>query len=399
MNYFKILGLLFWGIILSQQAHPQSLEVKNFKLFVNLENAPFDSLYLHDYTEGRNVLIAGKKIREFTWVLTIPDSIVSDSENMQLFVSRYSAISNSSTMIRFITKRAGKEIIAANVGLDDKNSYIYGTYLRKSIFPDQGIPVIIKNKDTVVKGNVVCEDFNVVVKDDHSDIVVRSEDPFFSWFIDPDGNRGDYDDHLTSYIELSRRHPDSRFLMTYLAGNLIKYRSKDDVKRVYENLSGRLKNTIWAKKIERFLYEKKFPDTSLPTLHKKSAERIVQDVLKYNLIVFIASWCVPCREEIPLLKKIYGDLGKNLIITYVSIDNLEGVPSYRKLIEEERIPWRSLLAYEDVKGIKLRYFIEGIPQVILVYPDQGMETMDIRKDNDLVKLYSLVKSLTNKKNK
>ncbi|WP_406826389.1 TlpA family protein disulfide reductase [Pedobacter sp. KACC 23697] len=390
MNQIKILGLLFLSIIYSQKTYSQTLPVKNFNLFVYLENAPFDSLYIHDYTEGRHVFISGKKIRNFTWKITIPENVISDSENMELLSSKYDSTKNSMTSIRFIGKHNNEEIVVANVGVDDSNSYIYGKYLHKTVFSNQPISIVKNDKVTTVIGNNECENFEVITKDPHADIAVRSEDPFFSWFMDSNGNRGDYEGFLTSYISLSKKHPDSRYLLTYLSSNLLKYRTKDDIRKVYENLSDRHKSTIWARKIENFLNERNFPNAKLPVLSKGVAEKIVQDSSKYNLVVFTASWCVPCREEIPLLKKIYADLGKSLVLTYISIDNAKDLSSFSKLVYDEKIPWRSLLAYKDISGIKRKYFIESIPHIILVYPNQFMEILEIRKDNDLERLYSLV---------
>jgi thiol-disulfide isomerase/thioredoxin len=384
-------------VLISQGIHAQGSQPKTYKLFVNLEKAPFDSLYLHDYTEGRDIFIAGKKTKSFTWEINIPNTIVWDSENIELLASPYDSKSNSFQSIRFITKRAGKKVIIGNVGVDDENTYIYGTYLDTAQFsPDQ---VIVKtgNKHSITVGNLICADFNLIVKDGNSDIAVRSEDPFFSWFVDSYNEKLTYDEALASYITIAKKHPNSRFLVTYLACNLTRYHSKDDVKKVYVNFSGKRKNTIWAKKIEHFLYDKKFPNTSLPTFHRNTSENIVQDFSKYNLIIFTASWCAPCREEIPLLKKIYKDLGKSLILTYVSIDNAQSVVSMQKLIREKNIPWRTLFAYQDVEKIKRKYFIEGIPHNTLIYPNQHMEIMDVRKDDDRAKLYSIVKSHGNKK--
>jgi len=90
-------------------------------------------------------------------------------------------------------------------------------------------------------------------------------------------------------------------------------------------------------------------------------------------------------------------LGKNLILTFVSIDNAQGVTSFQKLIREKKIPWHSLFAYQDVKKIREKYFIEGIPHNILIYPNQDTEIIDVRKNEDRVKLYSIVKSLENQK--
>lgn len=393
MNLVKIFALLWLWMFFSYQTHAQKTVPKSYKLIVNLENAPFDSLYLHDYTEGRDVLIPGKKTKKFTWEITIPDSIVRNSENMLLLASPYDPKSNSKKMIRFITQTAGKKVIIANVGVEDENNYIYGTYVDTASFPNERVLTKINNKDSVVVANLICENFKLTIKDTHSDLAVRAQDPFFSWFMNSNNEAISYDNHLASYTELSKKYPDSRFLITNLAGNLSLYKSKNDIKKVYENFSKKYKNTIWAKNIERFLYDKKFQNTSLPTFDKNNYEYIVQDTSKYNLIIFSASWCVPCIEEIPLLKKIYNDLGKNLILTYVSIDNAQGIASFQKLIREEHIPWRTLFAYQDVKKIKQKYFIEVIPQNILIYPNQDMEIIDVRTEEHRIKLYSIFKSL------
>jgi thiol-disulfide isomerase/thioredoxin len=148
--------------------------------------------------------------------------------------------------------------------------------------------------------------------------------------------------------------------------------------------------------IEDFIYNKHFHNISLPN-NKNTYEKIIQDSTKYNLIAFTASWCAPCMEEIPLLKKIYKDLGRELIVTYISIDNKQSVNTFIKKAREKGIHWRTLFAYHDIEKIRQSYFVESIPQAILVYPNQTMEIIDVRKDNGRSKLYSLVKSFRTKK--
>lgn len=386
--------LLTFLILFFDQSKAQTTGPTSYKLIVNLEKAPFDSLFLQDYTEGRNVFIAGKKTKEFTWEITIPKAIVWDSENMLLLATPYDSEHNSREMIRFVTNKAEKKVIVVNVGVDGENNYIYGTYRDTVVYRNEPFVAKIDNKDSLMLGKVICRDFNLIIKDPNSDIAVRAEDPWFSWFpgLNKEGNT--YESSLARYIELSKTYPDSRFLISNLSRMLDRYKSKDDVKKVYEVFSDKHKNTLWANNIERFLYSKKFPNTSLPTLHDKATQEfIVKDTSKYNLIVFTASWCRPCIEEIPLLKKIHKDLSKNVILTYVSIDEARGIKPFQKLIQENRISWRSLLAYEDVKKIKSTYFIEGIPHNILVYPNGDMEKIDVRKDGDLERLYSLSKEL------
>jgi len=135
---------------------------------------------------------------------------------------------------------------------------------------------------------------------------------------------------------------------------------------------------------------RKFENSSLSTLNQKGHEEVLQDQSKFNLIVFTASWCVPCLEEIPLLKEIHNDLGKKLIMTYISIDEQKNIPAFRKVIKQNDIPWRSLLAYEDNKKIKEKYFVKGIPHCILVYPDGEMENIEVRQPDKKARLYEIV---------
>jgi len=390
MKIRKTISLLSLLVIFTYPAYSQTHD-KEYKLFVTLENAPFDSLFLHDYTVGRDLLFASKKIKEFTWEITMPDSIVWDYENMELVVSNYDSVSKLSRNVRFITERDGKEIIVANVGVEDKSNYIHATYRGKTVFPDV---LLTNNQGSGVVGDLIYEDFNLIVQDDNSDMTVRSQDPFFSWFMNFNGEGTSYDEHLASYNELSKRHPDSRFLMSNLAANLKQYKSRKDVQTIYDNLSDKHKNTRWAKNIEQFL-SGKFKNTSLTTADKNIEEDLVQDTSKINLVVFSASWCAPCIAEIPLLKEIYKDLNKNLILTFVSMDNEKGIASFQKLIDEKDIPWRTLFAYKDVKEIEQKYFVQSIPHNILIYPNGEMEIIDVRNDEQRAKLYSMVKPLEN----
>lgn len=361
---------------------------KHSKLIVTLENAPFDSLYLHDYTGGRSILIPGIKTQEFTWEITIPDSIVSTYETMELFVSFYDKASNSQRSVRFIDEKDDQKIIVANVGVEDEINYIKGTYSGESSFPNINRKRVIDNKDSVIIRDLFVEDFKLILEDDQSDIAIRAQDPFFSWFMDFDNKGISYDDFLASYTEISKKYPDSRFLMTFLSTNLSQYKSPTDIRKIYDNLSNKHKDGKWARQIEQFL-SNKFENTTLPTVDSTIEEDIVQNNSKHNLIIFSASWCVPCIEEIPLLKEMHKDLNKDLVFTYVSMDDDKTVASFQKLIQEKDIPWRTLFASQDLERIREKYYAAAIPRNILVYPNGDMEVIDVRKDEDRAILYSL----------
>lgn len=391
MKIRKLIALLSLLTVISWQAPTIIDDSKPTKLIVNLENAPFDSLFLHDYTGSRSILIPGIKTQEFTWEISIPDSIVSTYENMELLVSFYDKASNSQRTVRFINEKGDQKILVANVGVEDKINYIKGTYVGESSFPNENRSIVIDNKDSVIVRDLFSEDFKLILQDDQSDIAIRAQDPFFSWFMDFSNEGISYDDFLTSYTEISRKYPDSRFLMTSLASNLYQYKSKKDIHTIYSTLSNKHKDGKWSKEIERFLQlsSNKFENTALPTVDSNVDEDIVQNRSKHNLVIFSATWCAPCIEEIPLLKEMHKDLNKNLVFTYVSMDDEKTVASFHKLIQEKDIPWRTLFAYQDVEKIEQKYFAAIIPRNILVYPNGDMEVIDVRKDEDREKLYSL----------
>jgi thiol-disulfide isomerase/thioredoxin len=385
MKPAEIFLLFLLYVFYSCQSKSPLKEEEAYKLIINLENAPFDSLYLQHYTND-GVLYNGEKTDQFTWEFTLPDSVIYDYEFMRLLVSPFDSTTNSSKAVRFITEINGKNNAFQNVGIDDSVNYVKGVYIKESIFPRDPITLKIGDKDSVITGNTVVEDFKLIIEDEHADIAVRAQDPFFSWFMNFDGENKSYDELLAFYVQLSKKHPDSRYLLDNLALNLGNYRSKSDVLAVYENLSDKHKNTYLAKRIERFL-SGKFQNAALPTFDK-NLQNIIQDTSKYNLLVFSASWCGPCIEEIPLLKKIHQDLGDKLIFTYISMDKEDGMLAFDRILKENDIIWRSLYAYQDLAKIRQKYFVPAIPWNILIAPNGDMEGFDVRNEEFQAKLYS-----------
>jgi thiol-disulfide isomerase/thioredoxin len=109
------------------------------------------------------------------------------------------------------------------------------------------------------------------------------------------------------------------------------------------------------------------------------------------LVLFSASWCAPCHAQIPILREIYKDHSAKLDMVYVSLDEPTTVENWKKMMKAEQIPWRSLMAIEEVKRIKEKYYVEGIPLSILVYPGGHMENIDVRHKEELDKLYKTLR--------
>ncbi len=103
---------------------------------------------------------------------------------------------------------------------------------------------------------------------------------------------------------------------------------------------------------------------------------------QYVLVDFWASWCAPCRHEIPVLITAYGKYkDKGLIVLGVAVNEK---PQYSLLFAKQmKIPY-SLMLNAQQNSIEDAYGFTGIPHTILFAPDgtilaRGLRGKDIDK--------------------
>jgi len=85
----------------------------------------------------------------------------------------------------------------------------------------------------------------------------------------------------------------------------------------------------------------------------------------YVLVDFWASWCGPCRGEMPYIKQVQEMFeGKGHHVVGVSIDTDEA--AWRKMIEDENLDYIQLLDSKGTSGNL--YNFTGIPFIVLISP-------------------------------
>jgi thiol-disulfide isomerase/thioredoxin len=91
---------------------------------------------------------------------------------------------------------------------------------------------------------------------------------------------------------------------------------------------------------------------------------------KYVYVDVWATWCGPCKREIPSLKEMgkkYHD--KNIAFVSMSIDRKVDYDKWRKMVEEESLTGIQLFAPDDWNSDFVKnYSILGIPRFILIDP-------------------------------
>ena len=99
---------------------------------------------------------------------------------------------------------------------------------------------------------------------------------------------------------------------------------------------------------------------------------------KYILVDFWASWCGPCRGEMPNLRAVYNEFhGDKFDMLSVAVwDKLEDT---KKAALEEGIAWNQIINAQEVPTEL--YGIQGIPHIILFGPDGTILKRNLRGDD------------------
>ena len=85
----------------------------------------------------------------------------------------------------------------------------------------------------------------------------------------------------------------------------------------------------------------------------------------YTLIDFWASWCIPCRVSLILLREIHKEYGENIRFVSVSLDQQEA--DWQKALKEENLPWPQFRSLpEQTKAFAEQYHLYGIPEFFIV---------------------------------
>ena len=117
----------------------------------------------------------------------------------------------------------------------------------------------------------------------------------------------------------------------------------------------------------------------------------VKDIIagkKYILIDFWASWCAPCRKEIPSLKTAYTAYAdKGFEILSISIDKDQ--KAWQKALGQENMPWHNLL---DDNKVSNAFNVITIPATYLVDSKGVIISDNLRGEALEKKLKELLKS-------
>ena len=105
---------------------------------------------------------------------------------------------------------------------------------------------------------------------------------------------------------------------------------------------------------------------------------------KVTLVDFWASWCPPCRAEIPKLQALKAKYGDKFDVLDVAVwDNPD---DSRKAMDELKITWPVIIGTQKLTEPTDIYGIKGIPHIIIFGPDGTIVSRGLTGDDLAAKL-------------
>lgn len=279
------------------------------------------------------------------------------------------------------------DIVSAGFFLNDKPSNVFGVYLESS-----NIELELSVSEKLTNQGIKLTFFTVEsVKGSKTSIIEK--DFYDFWLYNKEEN---YKEKLYKKADdIITQNPKNP-----LGGQIIVSLSKDEnldkrvLEKMYTKLDKNSLNEFTIKLIEKNLYPERLVkvegnlfDFSLPDRNNQifSTSSLKG---KWFLIDFWASWCAPCRKQLPELKKFYeANKNKNFEIVGVSID--EKKEDWLKALEKEQLHWINVIEDKGFMGKVInKYDSNSIPASFLINPEGKV----VAKNITIEELEILIKS-------
>lgn len=173
--------------------------------------------------------------------------------------------------------------------------------------------------------------------------------------------------------------------------------SLDELKALRAQLDPKLNDHPYTRTLDETINNMAFkpgieaPAFSIPGIDGKEIE-LKNYKGKYVLLDFWASWCGPCRREMPNVVKLYKVCkGKDFEIIGISLD--QKAEDWKKAVKELGMKWPQGCDFGVWNGqVARKYNVRAVPTTILINPEGKVEAIDLRGEQLAKTIKTLLKA-------
>ena len=108
---------------------------------------------------------------------------------------------------------------------------------------------------------------------------------------------------------------------------------------------------------------------------------------RYYLFNIWASWCIPCRDEHPMLI----DLSKNQQLSIIGLNYKDKLANAKRFLEDLGDPYEKILIDQD-GTISIEWGAIGVPETFLIYQNRIVKKfMGPLNENSLIEIQQIIK--------
>lgn len=185
----------------------------------------------------------------------------------------------------------------------------------------------------------------------------------------PSRNPAVHKRQFESFRNIVKNNP-SAYPAIFTLDNWRYYLTNGELKEIYQAFDTELQQSNYGKQVHDFFTIR--PEAAALRVNEPVIDTagkllsLIDTTKKLNMIIFWASWCGPCKMEIPSLKKFAASVKNNqLKISSVSID--KDKTRWKNEVLKQNMPWQQFaFNNNDLSRAITEYNLNSIPQIFFI---------------------------------